>query len=634
MDNMTDLVTSNNDQRINLLRNDAEFTNNLSGTTSQTDVSSKTNWAVAQGTYIPLRDRINNRIADGIPFFSLEFFPPKTPNSVANFFARLDRFREGNPMFVDIAWHFGSDPGNISSETSSSSVAAGCLDYCGIDTMLHITCCPYTKEQSIRHLEQSKALGLKNILALRGDVPRQDINPVLYKYRALDLIRWIKEEYNDYFTIACSGYPSGHPEAPSYRADLLYLKAKVDAGADFVISQIVFDSEIFENFLRDCREIGITVPIIPGIMPIQSYESIRRIAELSQLIIPDSILASLEPIKNDDDAVRNFGIRHAVDLCQRLFTKRITTAIHLFTLNREASSRVLLYFYETPNFSREILQQLGLWSRSPMRALPWRSFGENHPIRCKEDVRPIFWSMRPKSYVFRTREWDEFPNGRWGNSSSPAFNDLKDYYLFYLKGQPTKDEQLRMYGERLETLADVQKVFVNFITQDMNENGVIVSQLPWNEQHDGIRAETSLIKDQLLWCNSNGFLTINSQPSVNGAPSTDPFVGWGKPGGYCYQKATIDWTNAETTMPIAVTWGVFPGSEIAQPTVVDPLSFRVWKDEAFGAWLNWSAIYGEGTVSRCLLEKIYNEYCLVTLVDNDYPKPTIIFDCLAQLVNH
>ncbi|VIO92836.1 Probable methylenetetrahydrofolate reductase, putative [Brugia malayi] len=613
---------------------------------------SRTDW-VANGTYVPLRDRIKKRIANGIPFFSLEFFPPKTTNSVANFFARLDRFREGNPMFVDIAWHFGSDPGNISSETSSSSVAAGCLDYCGMDTMLHITCCPYTKEQSIRHLEQSKALGLKNILALRGDLPRQDENPVLYKYRALDLIRWIKEEYNDYFTIACAGYPAGHPEAPSYRADLLYLKAKVDAGADFIISQIIFDGEVFKNFLRDCREIGITVPIIPGILPIQSYESIRRVAELSQLVIPDSILTSLEPIKNDDDAVRNFGIWHAVTLCRTLLSNGSATSIHLFTLNREASSR-------------EILQQLGLWPRSPMRALPWRLFGESHPVRCKEDVRPIFWSMRPKSYVFRTREWDEFPNGRWGNSSSPAFNDLKDYYLFYLKGQPTRDEQLRMYGERLETLADIQKVFVNFITQNINENGVKVSQLPWNEQHDGIRAETSLIKDQLLWCNSNGFLTINSQPSINGAPSTDPFVGWGKPGGYCYQKAylefftsqanaevlwsllpsysrlnchivnhdaTIDWTNTETTMPIAVTWGVFPGSEIAQPTVVDPLSFRVWKDEAFSAWLNWSSIYAEGTSSRCLLEKIYNEYCLVTLVDNDYPKSTIIFDCLAQLVN-
>ncbi|VBB25605.1 unnamed protein product [Acanthocheilonema viteae] len=410
---------------------------------------------------------------------------------------------------------FSKISGNINSKTSSSSVAAGCLDYCGIDTMLHITCCQYTKEQSIRHLEQIKALGLKNILALRGDLPRQDENTALYKYRALDLIRWIKEEYNDYFTIACSGYPAGHPEAPSYRADLLYLKAKVDAGADFIISQIIFDCKIFENFLRDCREIGITVPVIPGILPIQSYESIRRIAELSQLIIPDSILVSLKPIKNDDDAVRNFGIRHAVDLCQTLFTNGSTTSIHLFTLNQEVSSR-------------EILQQLGLWPRSPVRTLPLRLFGENHPMRCKENVRLIFWSLRPKSHVFRTR-WivlvrrDDFPNSRWGDSSSLVFSDLKDYYLFYLKGQSIQDEQLRMYGERLEILADIQK---------------------------------------------------------------NPFVGWRKPSGYCYQKAIIGQTNTESVMPTAVTLGVFPGSEIVQPMMVDPPSFRVRKDEAFDACLN------------------------------------------------
>ncbi|KAL3993591.1 Methylenetetrahydrofolate reductase family protein [Acanthocheilonema viteae] len=408
---------------------------------------SRIDW-VSNGIYVPLRDRIKKRIATGVPFFSLEFFPPKRANSVANFFARLDRFREGNPLFINIAWHFGSDPGNINSKTSSSSVAAGCLDYCGIDTMLHITCCQYTKEQSIRHLEQIKALGLKNILALRGDLPRQDENTALYKYRALDLIRWIKEEYNDYFTIACSGYPAGHPEAPSYRADLLYLKAKVDAGADFIISQIIFDCKIFENFLRDCREIGITVPVIPGILPIQSYESIRRIAELSQLIIPDSILVSLKPIKNDDDAVRNFGIRHAVDLCQTLFTNGSTTSIHLFTLNQEVSSR-------------EILQQLGLWPRSPVRTLPLRLFGENHPMRCKENVRLIFWSLRPKSHVFRTRK----------------------------------------------SLLIYKKVFVSFVVQNINENGV--NQLPGSEQHDSIRVETSLIKDQFLWCNSNEFLAIS-----------------------------------------------------------------------------------------------------------------------------
>ncbi|VDK51369.1 unnamed protein product [Anisakis simplex] len=589
------------------------------------------------GPYVPLHERIQKRIADRSPFFSLEFFPPKTLNGVGNFLTRLDRLREGSPMFIDVTWHLGSDPGNLKKETSSMSIAASCLNYCRVDTMLHVTCAQYTREQTLKHLEKSKEMGLRNILALRGDLPNQNENNTVYQFRALDMIRWIKEEYDDYFTIACSGYPTGHPEAPSYAADIRYLKSKVDAGAQFVITQLFFDAAVFEKFVRDCREIGITVPIIPGIMPIQ-------------LTIPESILTHLEPIKNDDDAVRSFGIQHAVEMCRHILNSGAATSVHLYTMNREASCR-------------EILKALGLWTQTPLRSLPWKSFDGNHPLRAKEDVRPIFWSTRPKAYVFRTRDWDQFPNGRWGNSSSPAFNDLADYYLFYLKGQPTRDDQLRMYGAQLESFEAICKVFVNFITQKPNEQNVKVTRLPWNEQD--IDAETSLIKDQLVWCNENGILTVNSQPAVNGAPSTDPQVGWGKPGGYCYQKGylefftsqknveilrrilpnyprlsctiinhngSIDWSNADATTPIAITWGVFPGCEIAQPTVVDPLSFRYWKDEAYEAWMNWATIYPDDSSSRKLLTRIHDEFCLVTLVDNDFPKPVIIFDVLAEVL--
>ncbi|KHJ90770.1 methylenetetrahydrofolate reductase [Oesophagostomum dentatum] len=172
-------------------------------------------WCVKVGhgnKYVPLHERIDRRIKDKTPFFSLEFFPPKTANGVANFFTRLDRFNEGGPLFVDITWHLGSDPANMNKETSSSSIAAGCLDYCRVDTMLHMTCAQYSKEQTIKHLEQSKSVGLRNILALRGDLPnivrslRKDTDDApIYKYRALDMIRWIREEFGDYFTIACSG---------------------------------------------------------------------------------------------------------------------------------------------------------------------------------------------------------------------------------------------------------------------------------------------------------------------------------------------------------------------------------------------------------------------------------------------
>uniref|UniRef100_A0A914E9I9 N-acetyltransferase domain-containing protein n=1 Tax=Acrobeloides nanus TaxID=290746 RepID=A0A914E9I9_9BILA len=304
-------------------------------------------------------------------------------------------------------------------------------------------------------------------------------------------------------------------------------------------------------------------------------------------------------------------------MCRRLLSNGSAPSIHLYTMNREGSCR-------------EILQALGLWQQNSIRTLPWGSHCYQRPLSAK-DVRPIFWSYHPESY-----DWDEFSNGKLGNASSPAYNDLQDYYLFYLKGLPTKEELSKMYYNELKSVDDVKKVFINFIKQVENENGVKVSRLPWSEKENGTSVETNLIKDQLLWCNENGILTINSQPSVNGAPSTDPLVGWGKPGGYCYQRAylecficeenahklrklldeypqinyhiinhdcSIDWTNSDPTEPIAVTWGVFPGCEIAQPTVVDPLSFRVWKGEAYDAWLNkWANIYPDGGASQFIIQ--------------------------------
>ncbi|KAJ1360055.1 putative methylenetetrahydrofolate reductase [Parelaphostrongylus tenuis] len=164
-----------------------------------------------------------------------------------------------------------------------------------------------------------------------------------------------------------------------------------------------------------------------------------------------------------------------------------------------------------------------------------------------------------------------------------------------------------------------------------------------------------------------GILTVNSQPSVNGAPSTDPLVGWGKPGGYCYQKAylecfiskenamslleiidefsprinyhlinhdgSFDRMNGETTTPIAVTWGVFPGAEIAQPTVVDPLAFRAWKDEAYDAWIkHWASLYPKDSDSRKVLQKIHDEFFLLNVVDNDFQKPVIIYEMLEKML--
>ena len=267
------------------------------------------------------------------------------------------------------------------------------------------------------------------------------------------------------------------------------------------------------------------------------------------------------------------------------------------TLNREVATTA-------------ILKQLGLWMDEPRRTLPWRQAA--NAKRSNETVRPIFWSSRPKAYIYRTRHWDEFPNGRWGKSDSPAFGELKDYYLFYLKSKSPRTELLSMWGNELRSEQEVWDVFYNYLSGQVNKDGVKVTKIPWNDE-DTLSSETSYLKEKLSEFNKKGVLSINSQPNVNGAPSEDPVVGWGPTGGYVYQKAYLefftcqanvkallkvlpqfprvnyhiinsngkeDYNNCHRHRPVAVTWGVFPGREVLQPTVVDPVSFKVWKDEA------------------------------------------------------
>ncbi|XP_066942782.1 methylenetetrahydrofolate reductase (NADPH) [Macrobrachium rosenbergii] len=599
--------------------------------------------------YHSLKEKIHNRIESHDKFFSLEFFPPRTKGGAVNLLARFDRMREGDPLFCDVTWHPAGNPGG-ESETSSLTIAGAALNYCGLETMLHMTCCSMTKTEITQHLQRAKDVGLRNILALRGDpngaddwVPPQDG----FNY-ATDLVNHIRKEFGDYFVICVAGYPTGHPEAASYEDDLNYLKEKVDAGADFIITQLFFKAETFIKFVRDCRAIGINCPIIPGLMPIQSYDSLRHIVKLSKLDVPSEIMDVVAPLKDNDEAIRNYGIHQMVTLIKDLFDADMAPGIHFYTLNREVATTA-------------ILKQLGLWAQSPRRPLPWRT-AANYK-RSGEDVRPIFWASRPKAYIYRTQHWDEFPNGRWGSSESPAFGELKDYYLFYLKSKSSKEQVLSMWGETLESERDVWDVFHAYVSGSCNKTGKKVTKIPWND--DELCEETTLLKDKLADFNKRGILTINSQPNVNGASSEDPVVGWGMPGGYVYQKAYVefftckenvdallnvlplftrvnyhiinvdgsaDFSNCHKHRPNAVTWGAFPGTEIIQPTIVDPNSFKAWKDEAFALWdEEWGNLYPEGSHSRETISYIVNNYYLVNLVDNDFPKDSCIWDVLEAM---
>ncbi|XP_076451648.1 methylenetetrahydrofolate reductase (NADPH)-like [Babylonia areolata] len=622
---------------------------------SSPNVSRPVSPSFMSNTYERLIDRIYRRSTSGDKFFSLEFFPPRTSNGAINLISRFERMNEGNPLFCDITWHPAGDPSNTEKPTSSTCMAGTMLNYCGIETMLHMTCANQTREEVVANLNKAKDMGIRNILALRGDPPdgaqTWTMSETGMNY-ATDLVKLIKEEFGDYFVICVAGYPTGHPECTSYHDDIRHLKEKVDAGADFIITQLFFDAETFLKFVRDCRSAGIDCPILPGVLPIQAYQSLRHIVKLSKLEVPQDIIDAINPIKENDEAIRNFGIDHAVKMCRLLLEAGVNDStlnipgVHFYTLNREVATIA-------------VLKRLGMWQEDILRPLPWKQTA--NAARCKEEVRPIFWRCRPNSYVFRTSDWDEFPNGRWGNSSAPSFNDLQFYHLFYLKSRSSREEQLQMWGQELKREKDVWDVFYHYLTGVPNKEGIKVTRIPWDDSE--LIAETLLISDKLACINKRGVLTINSQPRVNCAPSEDPSVGWGIPNGYIYQKAYLefftsrenvealkkilpsyplvnyhivdhtgqaDYTNCDPSQPIAVTWGVFPGKEIIQPTVVDPVSFLTWKDEAFGLWKeSWAYLYEEGSQSRQLINHIHDNYYLVNLVDNEFPKET----CLWQLVD-
>ncbi len=213
------------------------------------------------------------------------------------------------------------------------------------------------------------------------------------------------------------------------------MKEKVEAGADVIVTQLFYDADNFIKWCAEVRAAGITVPILPGIMPINNYGSWKRMTDMCKTKIPPEIRAGLEAIKDDDDACKKFGVKVVSDMCKKILASGYVHGLHMYTLNLEQSVVA-------------ILNECGLTGDCHLRReLPWRA-----RLNGKEDVRPIFWANRPKSYMVRTNSWDEFPNGRWGDSRSPAYGELTTYHLETpldneksLKdwGMPESHEQIR-----------------------------------------------------------------------------------------------------------------------------------------------------------------------------------------------
>lgn len=311
-----------------------------------------------------------------------------------------------------------------------------------------------------------------------------------------------------------------HTESKTKEDDLYYLKRKVDAGADLIITQLFYDPDEYLDYLEECKNIGINVPNLPGLLPIQNYNSFKKIVEMCSLKVPQELTDNLEKYKSDDDKIKEYGIVNCTDICRKLLEKGVS-GIHFYTMNLEKSTG-------------EVLKNLGWKMPEKARELPWKKY--TNPRRNEENVRPIFWKHNSKSYLSKTFHWDEYPNGIWGDSRSPAFGNVTEHFVSLCKGklgESKKGKNLqKIWGEKLKSIQDVEDVFINYIDGK-------IKKLPWCEESE-LQKEIIYIKDLLMRMNKNGLLTINSQPAVNGRPSDDKDFGWGPDNGYVYQRMYVE----------------------------------------------------------------------------------------------
>ncbi|MCJ1478224.1 hypothetical protein MMC13_006900 [Lambiella insularis] len=578
-----------------------------------------------------IRDKLAAAERENRPMFSFEFFPPKTEQGVQNLYDRMDRMHDFGPSFIDVTWGAGGRLSHLTCEMVHEA-----QNTYGLETCMHLTCTDMEREKVDDALREAYKAGCSNILALRGDPPREK-----EKWQAVqggflyakDLVEYIKKTYGDHFDIGVAGYPEGCEDQQDAEVLIDHLKEKIDAGGTFIVTQMFYDADIFLKWVDKVRAKGISVPIVPGVMPIHTHASFLRRANWSNCHIPEAWTQALDPVKNDDARVREVGKDLVADLCRRILNSgKGIMHLHFYTMNLAQATRMVLQ-------ELDLIPSEGTPTK---KALPWRqSLGLN---RRDEDVRPIFWKNRNRSYVMRTQDWDEFPNGRWGDSRSPAFGEL-DAYGIGLKG--SNEQNKKLWGEP-RSLRDIANLFIRFLKNELQS-------LPWSESP--ITSEADSIKAELLNLNRRGFLTINSQPSVNGVRSTDPVYGWGPQGGYCYQKAYLELmvspqlisellhriekvdsityyavtkagglkTNAPSDGPNAVTWGVFPGKEIVQPTIVEKTSFEAWKDEAFQLGSDWARCHSLSSPSRNVISGIMENWYLVNIVHNDFHDTHSIF---------
>jgi methylenetetrahydrofolate reductase (NADPH) len=292
---------------------------------------------------------IQDILKKGRPTISFEFFPPKTAAAQEDLYQTIRQLEALRPDFVSVTYGAGG-----STRELTHALVRKIKTETTLEPVPHLTCVGHTREEIADILAGYAGVGVGNILALRGDPPRdrpdyrhdEDVFP-----HAIDLVRFVRE-FSGHpdargFGIGVAGFPEGHPATPNRLLEMDYLRAKVDAGADYICTQLFFDNRDFFDFRERCELAGVRVPVIAGIMPVTSLPSMRRMAELAAgARFPAKLLKALQRVGDDAEAVRQVGLHHATEQCADLLHNGVD-GLHFYTLNQSTATR-------------EICQRLGL----------------------------------------------------------------------------------------------------------------------------------------------------------------------------------------------------------------------------------------------------------------------------------
>lgn len=267
---------------------------------------------------------------------SVEFFPPKTEKGEENLFSEIENIKRLNPGFCSVTYGAGGSTREKTIDLVEAIHAA-----CGLEVMCHLTVVGQSKAEARAILSRLKDKGIENLLALGGDPPQgtADWRPHPDGFQhAIELVR--EAATHGCFSIGVAGFPEVHPRAESRASDLKFLKHKVDAGAVAVITQLFFDNEDYYRFVDDLRNLGVTVPIVPGVLPILSAPQVRRFTALCCAKIPPKLERELAKVETDDDGAIELGIEYATRQCEDLIRFGIP-GLHFYSLNKSYSLQAI-----------------------------------------------------------------------------------------------------------------------------------------------------------------------------------------------------------------------------------------------------------------------------------------------------